>query len=131
VGVIVDVGVIVGVGVIDDVGVTDGIGVITGVGVTEDGEVAGSIVVLVLPEVLPVGVITGVGVVGDVAGLVLLDRWLCVSVELFPAALSFGKTKTVAETRASTSITMMTPANTSPVFLRRIGEIIFVAGAAE
>jgi len=129
-GPVVGVAVIVGVGVIAGVVVIVGVGVITGV------VVDGGVTEYVLPDVLPLGAFVGVGVIagvvadGGVTEYVLPEGWSSVDVEPFPAALIFGKKKTVPETRARTSIIMMTPANTSLVFLRRIGEFVFRFGAA-
>lgn len=130
-------GPVVGVAVIVGVGVSAGVVVIVGVGMIAGVVVDGGVTEYELPDVLPpdtlvgVGVIAGVMVDGGVAEYELPEVWPGVDVEPFPAALIFGKKNTVPETRARTSITMMTPANTSPVFLRRIGESVFRFGAKE
>jgi hypothetical protein len=130
------VGVMAGVGVDGVVGVMAGVGVdgVVGlmVGVAVDDVVAGYVLPdeLLLATVVGVGMIVDDGVDGVVAGYVPPDTLPCVAGESLPAALSFGKKRTVPVMRARTSVTMMTLASTSPMYLPRTPELLCTVDAA-
>jgi hypothetical protein len=120
----------VGVGVDDVVGVMVGVVVDDVVGV--DGVVAGYVLPdeLLLATIVGVGMIVGVGVDSNVAGYVLPDTLPCVAGESLPAALSFGKKRTVPAMRAKTSVTMTKLASTSPMYLPRTRVLLSKVDAA-
>jgi hypothetical protein len=130
------VGVTVGVGVLVVVGVTVGVVVMVGVGVDDVEAVDGVVAGYVLPDELLLATIVGVGMTVDtgmdgvVAGYVRPDILPRVDGESLPAALSFGKKRTLPVMRARTRITMTTLASTSPMYLPRTRELLCKADAA-
>jgi hypothetical protein len=130
------VGVMVGVGVDDVVGVIVGVVVMMGVGADDvvgvDGVVAGYVLPdeLLLATIVGVGMIVDTGMVGVVAGYVLPDTLPRVAGASLPAALSFGKKRTLPVMRARTSVTMTILASTSPMYLPRTRELLCTVDAA-
>ena len=130
------VGVTVCVGVLVVVGVMVGVVVMMGVGVDDVEAVDGVVAGYVLPDELLLATIVGVvmtvgtGMDGVVAGYVLPDILPRVAGESLPAALSFGKKRTLPVMRARTSVTMITQASISPLYLPRTRELLCTVDAA-